>query len=71
MSPADSYRAWLARRVEEGNDLSRVMKQLRAWRAKPPEGTTAALFAEMMENFTYTPAKKAKAAPPADGGAFG
>lgn len=69
---ADSYRAWLARRIEEGNDLERVRLQLGLWKRTPPHDTNAALFDELLAELDAAgpKPKKAKAAPPADVGAF-
>lgn len=72
MKPADSYRAWLARRIEEGNDLDRVRRQVQTWRANPPQDTNAALFDAMLAELDGKPVKRtaAKAPPAADVGAF-
>jgi len=40
MKPPAAYALWLQRRIEEGDDLPRVRRQLEAWKAKPPEGLT-------------------------------
>jgi len=48
-APEAGYRLWLARRVEEGNDLARCRRQIEVWAANPPEGTVRSLFVSMLE----------------------
>lgn len=73
MKPAASYRLWLARRIEEGNDLERVRAQLKRWETNPPQDTNGVLFRDLMAELDAAgpKPKKAKTAQPADGGAFG
>lgn len=72
MKAPDSYQAWLARRIEEGNDLDRCRRQIEVWRAKPPTDTNAALFDAMLAELDGKPKKATSVKPtPSDVDAFG
>jgi hypothetical protein len=68
-----SFQAWLGRRLDEGADLDRVERQIKAWRECPPNDTNAALFDAMLAELDKARgAKKAPAPKPVQGeaGAF-
>lgn len=72
-APEAGYRLWLARRIEEGNDLDRCRRQIEVWAANPPEGTVRSLFASMLaelEKVEPKPKPRAKPGRADDVGAF-
>lgn len=72
MKAPESYRLWLQRRLEEGNDLDRCRRQIEAWKANPPADTNAALFDAMLAEIPKSKVNKPKPmSEPADVDAFG
>ena len=70
---AKGFQDWLTRRLDEGADLDRVERQIKAWRECPPTDTTVALFDAMLAELDKARgAKKAPAPKPVQGeaGAF-
>jgi len=68
-----SFQAWLGRRLDEGADLDRVERQIKAWRECPPTDTNAGLFDAMLaelDKAAGTNKAPLKAVPPSDVGAF-
>lgn len=76
MKPAASYRLWLARRIEAGDDLQRVRDQIVVWGQKLPEGLNIADIEGLLAELDAAgPKPKAKTqrgrAPDPAAGAFG
>jgi hypothetical protein len=68
-----SFQAWLVRRIDEGADLDRVRRQIKAWRECPPNDTNAGLFDAMLAELDKASGSKApapKPSPPTEAGAF-
>lgn len=72
MKAPASYALWLSRRIEAGDDMDRVRRQIEAWKVKPPEGLTVRDLDGLLTTATFRP-KGAKAAlkPASDVDAFG
>ncbi len=65
MKAPAAYALWLSRRIEAGDDMGRVKRQIEAWKAKPPEGLAVRDLDGLLVTLDKANPKKGKPAPPA------